>query len=469
MDHLELRPSAEVGWTGVGTTGEGVADSPSATDDRIVAELERLSRDNSDYWTFRRRARRKRNQGLVQYPAMMVPEMQAVLVKAVVSADGGVGSVYDPFAGCGTTLVESMRLGLDFVGQDINPLAVLFCRTKYGPFHLQKLSDAVEDVLTWARTDRGRRFEAQFPGLRKWFSFRAITELSRIRRAIRRVDHTWCRRVLWTGLAETVRLTSNSRTSTFKLHVRSADDLDARMVRPLDVFSTVVADICGRLGEEAETLRKGGHLTRGGYYRGQVEIRLGDSTAGSCDGTAYDMVVTSPPYGDNATTVPYGQYSYLPLQWIDLRDISEAVDHDCVRSAYEIDARSLGGSRRDALEQVAEMLDVSPSLKKTLKRLEELPPDRKGRVAAFFRDFDASLEAVSGALKPEGYMIWTIGNRRVGGEPVPSDRILEELLDSRDVSLVARIERKIPNKRMANRNSISKTMCREAILVFRKA
>ena len=400
---------------------------------------------------------------------MMVPEMQAVLVKAVVSADGEVGSVYDPFAGCGTTLVESMRLGLDFVGQDINPLAVLFCRTKHGPFHLHKLSNAVEDVLTWARADRGRRFEAQFPGLRKWFSSRAITELSRIRRAIRRIDHIWCRRVLWTGLAETVRLTSNSRTSTFKLHVRSTDDLEARMVRPLDVFSTVVADICERLGEEAETLRKGGHLTRGGYYRGQVEIRLGDSTEGSCDGRAFDMVVTSPPYGDNTTTVPYGQYSYLPLQWIDLRDISEDVDQDCIRSAYEIDARSLGGSRRNALEQVAEMLDVSPSLKKTLERLEALPPDRKGRVAAFFRDFDASLEAASGALKPEGYMIWTIGNRRVGGEPVPSDRILEELLDSRDVRLVARIERKIPNKRMANRNSISKTMCREAILVFRKA
>ena len=449
--------------------GEGVANFPRATDDRIVAELDRLSRDNCDYWAFRGRAGRKRSQGLVQYPAMMVPEMQAVLMKAVVAADGGVGRVYDPFAGCGTTLVESMRLGLDFVGQDINPLAVLFCRTKCGPFHLHKLSEAVEDVLVWAGSDRGRRFEARFPRLRKWFGSKAITELSRIRRAIRRVDHTWCRRVLWTGLAETVRLTSNSRTSTFKLHVRSADDLEARTVRPLDVFSSVVANMCERLSEEAETLREAGHLTRGGYYRGEVEIRLGDSTAGTGDRVAHDLVVTSPPYGDNASTVPYGQYSYLPLQWIDLRDIGEEVDHDCVRSAYEIDARSLGGSRRDALEQVAEMLDVSPSLKNALERLEDLPPDRKGRVAAFFRDFDASLDAVSGALKPKGYMIWTIGNRRVGGEPVPSDRILEELLGSRDAHLVARIERKIPNKRMANRNSIAKTMSREAILVFRKA
>ena len=36
---------------------------------------------------------------------MMVPEMQAVLVRAVAEADGSVTSVYDPFAGSGTTLV----------------------------------------------------------------------------------------------------------------------------------------------------------------------------------------------------------------------------------------------------------------------------------------------------------------------------------------------------------------------------
>lgn len=447
---------------------EGVAESGSATDEEIVAELERLSQDDRDYWAFRGRAGRKQTQGLIQYPAMMVPEMQAVLVKAITTADRRVGRVYDPFAGCGTTLVESMRQGLDFVGQDINPLAVLFCRTKCGPFHMHRLRDAVADVVKRAKGDRGRRFEADFPGLRKWFSSGAITELSRVRRAIRQVDHTWCRRVLWTGLAETVRLTSNSRTSTFKLHIRDSEELKERSVRPVQTFATVVSNIGKRLAEEAEALRDAGHLSRNGYYRGELEIRLGDSTEPAGDAGWHDLVVTSPPYGDNTSTVPYGQYSYLPLQWIDLQDVDRAVDAGCVRSAYAIDARSLGGSRRHAVEQVSELLEVSPSLEKTLKRLEGLPPDRKGRVAAFVRDLDSSLDAVVGALKLGGYMIWTIGNRRVGGEPVPSDRILGELLAARNVRLVARMDREIPSKRMATRNSIASTMCREAILVFRK-
>lgn len=437
-----------------------------APDDRIVDELDRLSRTDGDYWAFRHAAR-KRAQGLSQYPAMMVPDMQSVLVKAVATADGRVRSVYDPFVGSGTTLVESMRLGLDFTGQDINPLAVLFCRTKAGPFHTYRLSTSVEDVASWASADRGRRFEANFPGLRKWFSSSAITELSRIRRAIRRVDHRWCRQALWTGLAETVRLTSNSRTSTFKLHIRSAEDLETRRVAPLATFEAVMANIAGRLRDEAATLREAGHLSRNGYYRGEVNIRLGDSSVSSTEKGAYDLVVTSPPYGDNTSTVPYGQYSYLPLQWIDLQDIDERVSKDWICSAYEIDRRSLGGIRRNAVEQAAALLDISPSLKKTLDRLKHLPMDRSSRIAAFVRDLGACIDAVVCAARSNAYMIWTIGNRRVGGEPVPTDGILEELLIAKGASPVTRLERLIPRKRMATRNAIASTMREEATLVFR--
>ena len=66
-------------------------------------------------------------------------------------------------------------------------------------------------------------------------------------------------------------------------------------------------------------------------------------------------------------------------------------------------------------------------------------------------------------------MIWTIGNRRVGGEPVPTDDILKEILLAKGVRAVTRFERKIPSKRMATRNTIASTMRGEAILVFRKA
>ena len=249
---------------GAGPEGDGCPTFFASTDNRIARELQSLSDADDDYWTFRGRAARGKSQGLTQYPAMMVPAMQAVLIKVVTEVGGRVTRVFDPFAGSGTTLVECMRLGLDYQGQDINPLAVLFCRTKAGPFHVHKLGAVAEEVVQRAGADRGRKVEAEFPGLEKWFCPTAITQLSRIRRAIRRVDHVWCRRVLWAGLAETVRLTSNSRTSTFKLHVRSKDNMESRKVNPLKTFATVVSDMTKRLHEEAESLRAGGTIE---HYR----------------------------------------------------------------------------------------------------------------------------------------------------------------------------------------------------------
>ena len=79
------------------------------------------------------------------------------------------------------------------------------------------------------------------------------------------------------------------------------------------------------------------------------------------------------------------------FQWIDLDDIDEGVDSDHLRSTYEIDKRSLGGSKRHAVRDIQYLPPVSPSLTKTLLRLEGLPVDRSRRVAAFYRDLDASL------------------------------------------------------------------------------
>ena len=451
------------------TGGEKGNTSWGSTDAEIVRQLAEFTEREEDYWAFRRRATRGKAHGLTQYPAMMVPSMQEVLVRAVATADGGVSRVLDPYAGAGTTLVECMRLGMSYAGQDINPLAVLLCRTKVGPFHTNGLGCAAKEVVDRANADRGKGVEADFPGLGKWFCPKAIAELSRLRRAIQRVDHTWYRRVLWTGLAETVRRTSNSRTSTFKLHMRRPEELRSREVHPLATFATVVADIGMRLQAESRTLRKRGHLHANGCYRGHVVIRLGDSAESVPsvrDG--YDLLITSPPYGDNPSTVPYGQYSYLPLQWIDLHDIDPEADPSYLRSTHEIDSRSIGGSRRNAIREVKHLLAMSPSLSRTLHRLEEAPADRGSRVAAFYRDLDRSLGPVLEALRPKAYMIWTVGNRRVGAKPVPTDTIIEELLVAKGSRLITKIERRIPSKRMATRNSIATTMRKEAILLFRK-
>jgi hypothetical protein len=184
----------------------------------------------------------------------------------------------------------------------------------------------------------------------------------------------------------------------------------------------------------------------------------------------FDLIVTSPPYGDNGSTVPYGQASYLALQWIDRADISADAGPEWLRTTQEIDRRSLGGKSAgvaDIKVSVA-LCGRSPSLAATLDKLVDLPKDRARRVFAFIRDLDASLGPIVDSMRQNGYLIWTVGNRRVGGLEVPFDSILTELLGSREVLRVGHVDRRITGKRMAHRNPIAATMTHERTLVFRK-
>src|SRR5690606_30367716 len=104
-----------------------------------------------------------------------------------------------------------------------------------------------------------------------------------------------------------------------------------------------------------------------GSYKNRVEVRLLNSKdrVYTPDGAAFfDLMVTSPPYGDNRTTVTYGQHSYLPLQWIDLDDIDNRATKDFLKSTSEIDTRSLGGQlSKFQTEAISSIEKMSPSLR----------------------------------------------------------------------------------------------------------
>lgn len=369
-------------------------------------------------------------------------------------------------------MTSSMLLGLDFTGQDINPLAVLVSRAKAGPY-TDVLRSKVRAILDIAQADATSHIEADFPGLDKWFAKQVQIDLSRLRRAIRQEPDLWARRFMWVALAETVRMVSNSRTSTYKLHIRPKSELEMRSVSAAQKFASTVEQSLGDYSGFKRDLDDAGHL-KDGQYRGRIAIHLQDSTAAvlpSEDACAqHDLLITSPPYGDNTSTVPYGQFSYLPLQWIDLADIEPGLDADSwLRTTQEIDRRSLGGRNSGQLDsQIAHLSERSEAYRNVIALLADQLPDRKARVTRFFFDFDGSIDKIVRALRPNAYLIWIVGNRHVGGQEIPADQILVDLLSRHQVSLVTRTKRKIAFRRMAARNTLTTMMRQEHILVFRK-
>lgn len=441
--------------------------------DKLASRLDKLSLSEPDFWSFRGNARRDHGHGLMQYPAMMVPQMVSALLGEIKSHDKTITSVGDPFVGSGTVLTEATLRGMNFYGRDVNPLAILLCKVKRGPFFPEALEERADEVLAKIKEDRGQRLEVHFDGIEKWFSRKIRISLSRIRRAICNERSLWARRFFWVALADTVRLTSNSRTSTFKLHIRSLQDREERDLDPYLIFGKVLERNLCRYRSLTTTLRAKGFVNRGRYV-GDITVDLADSRISKLSpdeiGRKYcDLVITSPPYGDNATTVPYGQYSYLPLQWIDLQDVDVAADSAYLSSTHEIDHRSLGGSKRIDAHTQEQLCSKSASLSRTLTQLRKQPRDRARRVLTFIRDIDKCIPLVHDILRPSGVMVWVLGNRRVGGLSVPLDKILTELLVSQGSSQILQIRRSIPSKRMAVRNNVANTMANETILVLRRA
>jgi len=436
-------------------------------DTLLCQRLDALTEANKDYWSFKGNSLREHGHGLFQYPAMMVPQVARSVLEQACSVHPDIERAGDPFSGSGTVMTESMTRGLAFSGTDINPLAVLLCRVKSGPFFVDAITQKAKELNACINADTQWAVEAHFPNRNKWFKHDVQVALSKVRRAIRKEDALWARRFFWIALAETARTTGNSRTSTFKLHTRTQEDIEGRDCDPIDMFKKLLARNLQHYKDQANLLSASGQLVRGHYQR-DVAICLADVK--HIEGQAQcDIIITSPPYGDNATTVPYGQYSYLPLQWIDLEDIDGNIDADYLASTHEIDTRSLGGSKRVKQSETDHISDCSPAFAHYISSLDEQPPDRALRVTAFFRDLDACLDPILKTLRPGGLMVWTLGNRKVGGKRVPLDRILEELLSTHDTKLLCKLTRRISSKRMAPKNNIADTISSETILVMRKA
>lgn len=401
---------------------------------------------------------------LFQYPAMMIPSLQSAIFDAVLPALPTSAAVLDPFVGSGTTLTEARSRSLGFTGIDINPLAVLVSSVKAGPMTTAAFLRHAQEVGMAAQADRRRCLGFTFSGLEKWFRDDVALALGRLRRAISNVDRPSARDFMWVCLAETIRRVSNSRLSTYKLHVRPQVEL-RRPLPVIDLFLEVAEGLAVRLASYKRSLPDSGR----GRYR-SARLMCGDvrsANARTLRSEAYDMVITSPPYGDNRSTVPYGQASYLPLRWIPASEIARSTKSEVPQTAYETDTSSLGGSMKPSPHRTP---PESPTLSATLKHLDQLPPDRSKRVAHFVTDLDHCLERLVAASAPGAIHVWTVGDRHVGGRPVPLRAIFSEMAATYGLEQKAAIPRTLPSRRrMAARNEHAPRMAREDSLVFVKA
>lgn len=435
-------------------------------DNMLLNKIISNSKGDKAYWSFKGRAKRQYCHALIQYPAMMVPAMQGELIDAVLEIDSNVTSIIDPFVGSGTTLGEAMCRGLDFVGIDINPLAILACEVKSGPLYIDSFKEKCNVLLDKVRTDLRVDVAVKIKNIDKWFTKEVQSDLSKIYRAIQDEKSKWARKIFWLCMSNTVRTVCNSRSSTFKLHIKSANQIE-NTPNTFDVFIRNIEKSIVALYEQKNVLAKMGSLNKS-LSKSKVKIIHADASKKIDKNIQCDLLVSSPPYGDNNTTVTYGQFSYLSLKWIDEKDINNLKIQGLLETQNKIDSSSLGGSLKGASEKFDLLKYKSATLVDTVNKISGINSENVKKLITFIFDLDLALDNTLLYLRSNAYMIWTLGNRRISNIEIPLDRIMREILEYKGCVFIHQIERDILSKRMAMKNNIADTIDKELILMMRK-
>lgn len=422
-----------------------------------IKELEELGENKyrDPQWDFTRANTKILTHGLHSYPAMMIPQ---VARNAIELWGKRAKYILDPFMGSGTVLVEAKIHDINSYGFDINPLAVLLAKVKTTPLNTKILKKEFNHIVERAEEKfeelkRGQ-LDVEIPdyyNIDYWFKPHISKRLVLLKEQIWAIEDEDVRDFFKVAFSETVRYVSNTRNSEHKLYRIPKEKLDNW---DPDVLQTFIK-------YAKRNIEKMGSFYRVAKDKKAFVKPMFHNVLTPADIEKVDMILTSPPYGDSRTTVAYGQFSRLSLQWMDL-------DYEYVR---KIDKIALGGKPTKTLNH-----DVpSPKLNEVIQKIAEIDEKRAREVLSYFVDFYKASKILNEYLKEGGYVVFVVANRTVKGIQIPTDEIYVDIFRSFGYKHEVTFVRAIPNKRMPHRISPTNkkgetvsTMAYENIVVLRK-
>ncbi|MFC1890862.1 DNA methyltransferase [Thermodesulfobacteriota bacterium] len=413
--------------------------------------------------------------GWHRYVGRFPPHLVRALINSYASKKGSV--ICDPFAGSGTTLVESRLLGMRAIGIEVCPLSALISRTKS-----QFPSDTIElelifDELFEFYTDKWNSFVGNrsikdisheeivsrqgndvpvFPNYKKWFNPEALLGTSIVVEYAKNKDG-YLQDFICCALSSSMRSIGNLDVDVVRAEYRKTPRIDVDVIKlVLRVLRKMVLGI------------KNSTKSHEGILSSAKDVKVIESSIleTKIDMGSVDHIITSPPYGVEAT-------SYLRTHLLSYRAIQSILDYD----PYYFNEKIIGSEyvlENDVSSNFDHIFDESKTLEKFYSS--SLPKDltkklivRKNMMLKFFSDmFDVAMK-FKYWIKKGGKVAFVIGNKKIGDFIIPTDQIIIELFKVNGFILENSINHKL---KCNNSNSQvpwqEKIIQEEYILQFKK-
>lgn len=364
-----------------------------------------------------------------RYPAKFIPNIVEKLVNDFTQKGD---LVLDPFGGCGTTLVESKRLGRKSIGFDINPVAKFIAEVKVTPINPDQLKTEFEKLqkrlLNQKKIVNKKHLENE--RILYWFEKSTIKELDFLYREIKKIKSPRIRKFFLCSFSHNLKNVSRWLMKSIK------PTIDKEKVAPSvkETFLRHTKSMMRKNDQFFNILKEQGNL------RTPAHVLLKDSTKKfPLNKESVDLIVTSPPY---VTSYEYADLHQLTLLWFgaDEKDFknwgrfsSNFVEFrkNFIGTSYKNTQKGDFGSH--IATKIVNDLQLTD---KTLSK----------NVSNYFIDMNSAFAEMYRVLKEDSYACVVIGNTQLTGVDILNAEVAAEQMLKIGFKKHKIIKREVGNK-----------------------
>ena len=224
--------------------------------------------------------------GFFKYPCKFIPEIPKWAIRKYCSKDG-TGTVLDPFAGSGTTLLEASLAGISSIGAEIDEIAKLIIKVKSTKLNEEEISilhgwvgNITEKMESHDYTDEDKILPL-INNLNHWFRDDILDDLGYLYKSLMELGNENIRDFLLICMASIIKKVSNADDISPKPYVSN------NVIKNPPAVSVAFADIVNKYVVGLKELSE----------CDLAEIVVdGDATHIAAEDNSISVAITSPPY-----------------------------------------------------------------------------------------------------------------------------------------------------------------------------
>lgn len=349
----------------------------------------------------------------------------------------GMGTILDPFAGVGTTLVEAVLAGHNAIGFEINPYAALACRTKLHAYQIDllDLTHTIAAFVQFYHEAVGQHYTpkstppAGFKTRVAFYSPSVLWKVLIVQDFIAQLTHDSLRDLFRVAFASTMVAYSNYSYEPSLGRRATAGKEDIKDFPVGETIASKLREMAQDIGWVQQQLhgqRPSVHMFNESFFIAGAQLPA----------ASVDLIITSPPYLNN---YHYNRNTRPHLYWLGYTQTPNDL--------WVLEEQNFGTYWQTA--RVQERIDLTfrlddEEIHGCLEELRAKTPEKgiygghgwANYAAAYFNDCYRFARTAQHVLKHQGTALVVIGNSILQGVMIPTDQFLGKIAASVGLELV---------------------------------